>query len=304
MLDLGNLEVKALAIATPIVDTADLSLIKLDWSQAVVSLSRFAYQRQVNSGMVLESPLSKFLVRLLDWRASGLLALLAQSQPLNALNSFADLSPEVIQQFVHLLWATGFLTTKPEPQSLQLWEFHNLVFHSRSRSGRHDYPLTHEERFTDLLPQFPTVKPPMSDKVVSLPRPNLAIITQGDLTLTEAIETRQSIREYDDTHPITIEHLGELLYRTARVKDIYKLNGSQLDCELTHRPYPNGGSLYELEIYPVVRHCEGLESGIYHYDPLNHQLEKFTDQNTQVDSLITHAYKINYSRLQNQWRTR
>ncbi|WP_019509125.1 PatA/PatG family cyanobactin maturation protease [Pleurocapsa sp. PCC 7319] len=299
MLDYGNLEVGTLAIAIPMVDTAELNAIAPDWSETAVSLSRFAYQRQYDGEMVLESPLSKFRIRLLDWRASGLLALLAQPQSIATLTAFADLSPEIIQQFLHLLWATQFLTTESEPRnevmpsglSLQVWEFHNLLFHSRSRSGRHDYPLTHGEQFTDLLPQISAVKPPMSDKVVPLPRPNLAIITQGDLTLTEAIETRQSIREYDDTHPITLEQLGELLYRTARVKDIYQLDESQLDCELTHRPYPNGGSLYELEIYPVVRHCEGLESGLYHYDPLNHQLEKLTDNNAHIDSLITHAYK-------------
>ena len=307
MLDYGNLKVGTLAIATPMVEVPELPEPEPDWSQAVVSLSRFAYQRQYEGAMVLESPLSKFRITLLDWRASALLTLLAQPQSLGTLNIFADLSPEIIQQFVHLLWTTNFLAAEPEPLSLQIWEFHNLLFHSRSRSGRHNYLTADIQKFIDKLPQFPVVKPPMSDKFVPLPRPNLQLVIQGDFTLTEAIETRKSIRDYDDTHPITLEQLSELLYRTARIKDIYKLEDKFADkgdkddkqefdldklreLEASNRPYPCGGSMYELEIYPVVRHCEGLRAGLYHYDPLNHQLEQIADNNSDVAALIKDSY--------------
>ncbi|MGB6295384.1 MAG: PatA/PatG family cyanobactin maturation protease [Rivularia sp. (in: cyanobacteria)] len=309
MLDYGNLKVGTLAIAAPMVEAAELnpSLLEPDWNQIAASLSRFAYQRQYEGAMVLESPLSKFRITLLDWRASALLTLLAQPQSLGTLNIFADLSPEIIQQFVHLLWTTNFLTAEPEPLSLQVWEFHNLLFHSRSRSGRHDYDTADIKKFIDKLPQFPVVKPPMSDKILPLPRPNLQLVIQGDFTLTEAIETRKSIRDYDDTHPITLEQLSELLYRTARVKDIYKLEDKfgdkgdkddkqefdldkLRDLEASNRPYPCGGSMYELEIYPVVRHCEGLAAGLYHYDPLNHQLEQIADNNSDVAALIKDSH--------------
>lgn len=294
----GNLKVENLAIAIPMVEAAELNpnLLEPDWNQIAVSLSRFAYQHQYEGAMVLESPLSKFRITLLDWRASAILNLLAQPQSLGTLNTFPDLSPEIIQQFLHLLWTTNFLTTEPEPLSLQVWEFHNLLFHSRSRLGRHNYPTADIEKFIDKLPQFPVVKPPMSDKIVPLPRPNLHVVIQGDFTLTEAIEARKSIREYDDTHPITLEQLSELLYRTARVKEIYRLE-DKLDeveydfGEMSNRPYPCGGAMYELEIYPVVRHCEGLETGIYHYEPVNHQLEKIADNNSHVAALIKDAHR-------------
>ncbi len=32
------------------------------------------------------------------------------------------------------------------------------------------------------------------------------------------------------------------------------------------RPYPSGGSAYELELYLAVANCEGLARGFYHYD--------------------------------------
>ena len=283
-----------LAVAVPMVDSAELNLTQPHWTQTNITLSRFAYQHPYEGTMVLESPLSKFRVKLLDWRASAILAQLAQPKTLGTITPPPYLGPETAYQFLNLLWATGFLTTDPEIPSLQLWDFHNLLFHSRSRSGRHDYPVTdiNIEQWSD----FPVMKPPMSDKIVPLPRPNLGALMCNDATLTEAIETRKSVREHDDNHPITIEQLGELLYRTARVKQLLSAEewfgknwretlGFEADIdigELSRRPYPGGGAMYELEIYPVVRHCEGLSQGVYHYDPLNHQLEQIVESKDNI----------------------
>ncbi|MEG4959336.1 MULTISPECIES: PatA/PatG family cyanobactin maturation protease [unclassified Microcoleus] len=275
-----------LAVAVPMVESAELNLTEPYWTQTRLGLSRFAYQHPYEGTMVLESPLSKFRVKLLDWRASALLAQLAQPQTLATLTPPPYLGPETAYQFLKLLWAAGFLTADREPPSLQLWDFHNLLFHSRSRNGRHDYPALDND--IDQWSDFPVVKPPMSDRIVPLPRPNLGALMYNDATLTEAIEARKSVRQFDDNHPISIEQLSELLYRTARVKEllgIEELLGKnwreQLDFkadidygELSRRSYPNGGAMYELEIYPVVRRCEGLDTGLYHYDPLNHQLEQ------------------------------
>jgi len=293
-----------LAVAIPMVDSAELNLTEPYWTQTRLSLSRFAYQHPYEGTMVLESPLSKFRVKLLDWRASAILAQLAQPQTLGSLTPPPYLGAETAYQFLNLLWATGFLTADPEPPSLQLWDFHNLLFHSRSRFGRHDYlPVDHDiEQWSD----FPVVKPPMSDEIVPLPRPNLGALMYNDATLTEAIETRKSVRQYDDNHPITIEQLGELLYRTARIKELLsaedwfgKNRREQLSFEadidygeLSRRPYPGGGAMYELEIYPVVRLCEGLSQGVYHYDPLNHQLEQIilTEDVTEDNFLALSGY--------------
>ena len=211
-----NYAVLPLAVAIPMVKSAELNVSEPHWTQTGVMLSRFAYQHPYEGTMVLESPLSKFRVKLLDWRASAILAQLAQSQTLATLTPPPHLGPETAFQFLNLLWAAGFLAVDPEPPSLQLWDFHNLLFHSRSRLGRHDYPPYKKclEQWSD----FPVVKPPMSDQIVPLPRPNLGALMCNDATLTEAIETRKSVREYDENHPISIVQLGELLYRTARLK--------------------------------------------------------------------------------------
>ncbi|NED65455.1 dehydrogenase SagB, partial [Streptomyces sp. SID10244] len=42
--------------------------------------------------------------------------------------------------------------------------------------------------------------------------------------------------------------------------------------ELPSRPFPSGGSLYELEVYAVVRIADGIAAGMYHYDSFEHVL--------------------------------
>ncbi|MFO7032058.1 thiazoline oxidase [Limnospira fusiformis CCALA 023] len=292
-----------LAIAEPMVESAELDLNSPHWTQAKVSLSRFAYQRSHAGGMVLESPLSKFRVKLLDWRSSAILAQLAQPQPLGWVTPPPQIGAETAYQFLNLLWATGFLTVETEAPELKLWEFHNLLFHSRCRQGRHDYPTGDIAASLDIWDEFPVVKPPMSGHIVPLPQLSIDAIRQRDKTLTTAIEKRASIREYDENHPITVEQLGELLYRTARVKEIYTQDAEQTEMikaeygedfewgEISRRPYPCGGAMYELEIYLAVRRCAGVKPGLYHYDPLNHQLAQIDAADADIQALLKDAHQ-------------
>ncbi|WP_287274448.1 MULTISPECIES: hypothetical protein [unclassified Okeania] len=45
-----------------------------------------------------------------------------------------------------------------------------------------------------------------------------------------------------------------------------------------------------MEIYPVVNRCQGLEAGVYHYQPLEHCLYQISDWNSDVEELIEDAY--------------
>ncbi len=84
------------------------------------------------------------------------------------------------------------------------------------------------------------------------------------------------MRDFDDQQPITLAELAQLLDSTARVRSSWK---SGLDfgeggpeIEYAARPYPSGGSAYELELYLTVANCEGLARGFYHYDAGSHAL--------------------------------
>jgi SagB-type dehydrogenase family enzyme len=77
-----------------------------------------------------------------------------------------------------------------------------------------------------------------------------------------------------------------LLYRSARVKNLIN---SELG-EYSNRPYPAGGGLYELELYPVINTSEGIDSGLYHYNPLAHQLCQLSERTKDVEALLKDAW--------------
>nr|WP_287274450.1 MULTISPECIES: hypothetical protein [unclassified Okeania] len=145
---------------------------------------------------------------------------MSQPQTASSLSTdIPDITEEIAQKFLALLMATQMLSPETEPTPLMYWEFHDLLFHSRSRLGRHNNPSGGTMRFFGKTEHLPIVKPPMSDKVIKLVQPNLEYLSQIDIPLTKALELRQSIREYDEK-PIRVQQLEKLLYCCARIKKI------------------------------------------------------------------------------------
>ncbi|MFB2923763.1 SagB family peptide dehydrogenase [Aerosakkonema funiforme] len=281
-----------LATAIAIAENYEFVVPAFDEEQPLM-LSRFAFLRQEKQQFVLESPLSQAKVILLDWRATALIGKLAEVDSPFSFLTFADglIDAEIARSFVQLLVATKMIQLAPESKALAEWQFHNLLFHRQTRLQRLDEPPKSK------IPQFEDsershfVKSPMSDLVISLDKPKLEALAKTDISLTQAIESRQSIREYGD-QPITLHQLGEFLYRCARVKEVYTFEEDLMNVgEVTKRPYPCGGALYELEIYPVINRCQGLDSGVYHYQPLAHRLHQLTELNPDVEALLYNAWK-------------
>lgn len=278
-----------LAKAIPMVGNYQLDRDEIDWQNATFSLSRFAYLHDIDGAMCLESPLSKSKIILLDWRSSALIAKLLRSPTMTELIAdIPDLTEAIARQFVALLLATQMLEIKTEQSPLVFWEFHDLLFHSRSRNGRHDLPMGGTYPFKKEIAALPVVKPLMGDIAIALHRPNIEALEQTDLPFTRVLEQRRSVRQYDEDNPITLKQLGELLYRCARVKEISETELVQLSC----RPYPGGGAIYELELYPVVRRCEGLNSGIYQYHPLDHVLCPISQWTPEAEALVLEAWFV------------
>ena len=170
------------------------------------------------------------------------------------------------------------------------WDFHDLLLHSRSRFGRHSEPFGATFRRAATTSPLPAVRPSTGIGAVALEVPDLAQVADADPPLTRAIEERSSVRAYGD-RPITVRQLGEFLYRVARVRATGSLRipGCEQRMEVTSRPYPTGGTCYELEVYPVVDRCESLARGMYHYDPQGHRLELVRPHDEAVESLLRYA---------------
>ena len=217
-----------------------------------VVLSRFAYLRAEGGAVVVETARASLRVTLHDPAAAATLAALAAPAPSDG-------------PLVRLLVRAGIAVAPDEEdeRALAQWAFADLVFHARSRVGRHlgGYGGTFrgEGRFEPL----PGVRPPYEP---SLPLPAPAGL--GGPPFFEVLEERRSIREHDDERPIPVEELGAFLHHVARLRGLWN-DGRE---DVVSRPYPAGGSLHELELYPLVNLCAGIEPGLYHYDGRRHAL--------------------------------
>jgi SagB-type dehydrogenase family enzyme len=262
--------------------------------QKSFALSRFAYLHREDGRLALESPLSHGKITLHDWRGAALIGELAEARDLPSLcELFQELPPEAVELFLGMLLGAGFLCEAKvedpgpgESRPLLQWDFHDLLFHARSRLGRHSNRLGGTYRFHGKIDPLPAVKPPMSEKVIDLFKPDIEKLEEGDYPFTLVLEYRRSIREYAD-RPITDRQLGEFLYRAARVKEMIS---SEIQ-DVSRRPYPGGGAIYELELYPTIHSCENIPPGFYHYCPKNHRLEVICGCNEATDALLQDAIR-------------
>jgi SagB-type dehydrogenase family enzyme len=98
---------------------------------------------------------------------------------------------------------------------------------------------------------------------VHLPDPEVLTMPIG-----VALAERASCRQFG-SQPLTAKQLSPLL------KAAYGVYG-EASAGNTHqreRPVPSAGGRYPLEIYLLLWNVEGIRSGTYHYEPLQHTLE-------------------------------
>lgn len=262
-------------------------------------LSRFAYSRCLNNKTVIETPLQPVRLELSGWQGPALWGLLARPVAYPELcAALPGSEPAIVKLLLQLFSAAGVIQaadeadgTIPEERDIILrqWEFHDLLFHARVRGGRHDQPIGATFRFWPEIAPLPACKPAMAGEVIALVRPDLDRLREEDYPFTLVLEERRSIRDYA-AESITLEQIGEFLYRTARVKAVRSANPEQgMMYEASARPYPGGGACHELEIYLTVGDCGGLDPGLYYYDPLGHSLTKLSQANRFTGLILKQA---------------
>ncbi len=264
-------------------------------------LSRFAYLRREHDEIVLESPLSHSRVILHDSRAAALVHALAKPRTLEDLGlEVGDISPRATAVVATLFLNCGMLlelnadgrTEEDENAILQCWEFHDLLFHARSRAGVDDSAVGGTYRLAGRLDPLPALKAIEPSECLELYHPDLNRLQVEDPPFAWVQEARRSLREYA-TKPITNQQLGEFLYRVARVKEYKKVEVATpygpAPLNIASRPYPSGGALYELELYAAIHDCESATPGLHYYDPLHHRLCRLSGRTPEVEKLLAHA---------------
>jgi SagB-type dehydrogenase family enzyme len=99
-------------------------------------------------------------------------------------------------------------------------------------------------------------------------------------TLADALARRRSSRAFG-AYPVSWRDLASLLYAA------YGVTASPEGTPQRFRTAPSGGALYPLELYVLARRVDGLDPGMYHFDPLEHALESLPSGTSPVGASLT-----------------
>jgi SagB-type dehydrogenase family enzyme len=271
-------------------------LPKLAASDRLV-LSRFCYLRRRGDEMILESPRSGALFRIRDPRVATALATLAMPHSVSKLRRLDKYPGDPLLAL--LLDCEMLFKVEPSSEGLRdsegdaklvLWDFHDLLFHTHSTEGRQANPLGGVYPYAGIMPPPAAVRERWPGKAIDLGKPGSAPM-DAPSPFSALMQARHSIRDFDDGRPITLPELSHFLDRTARIqaKWQHQLEGGGPVIDYTTRPYPAGGSSYELELYLTVNHCEGLARGFYHYDADRHSLVPIAAATNDIENQLASA---------------
>nr|WP_249127790.1 SagB family peptide dehydrogenase [Bradyrhizobium lablabi] len=262
-----------------------------------IVLSRFAYLRRRGNEMVLESPRAGALFRIGDPAIAATLATLSRPQKISTLRrQSASLNLDLLgllldSRILLKLDAKGGDGLRPNEGDgdLVLWDFHDLMFHTRSTEGRHANLLGGTYANASAVAPLPAVRPHWPGKKIDLGKFSAR---EPISPFANLLRERHSIRDFDDEHPLTLAELAQFLETSARVLSEWRSEANfdgGPEVAYSTRPYPAAGSAYELELYLAVSNCEGLVRGFYHYDAGGHALTEIDASPQQLQALSTAA---------------
>ncbi|MGO9135907.1 MAG: SagB family peptide dehydrogenase [Methylovirgula sp.] len=270
------------------------------WPQApqlstadILVLSRFAYMRRRGDDLVLESPRAGALFKICDPKIAAMLVTLSAPQSIKQLRRQEGFPGDALLallldcEILFKVDPTGDgLRLSEGDQKLVLWDFHDLLFHTRSTEGRHANPLGGVYPFTGIVPPLPAIRPRWPGKKIDL-RKAQAGHAEALSPLAKLLRDRHSTRNFDDRQPITLAELAQYLDATARILSTSKAQPGLDDGGHAVKPYPSAGASYELELYLAVDKCAGLARGFYHYDAGTHALVPIGVAASDLDAVLT-----------------
>lgn len=229
----------------------------LPWPSAPkgrVALSRFALLRRDGEAWVMESGRSTYRLHLSDEALTALWHELSGNGRDESLLS--------------LVGVAGMLDA--DDGAAPLWEFHDRYFASHATTDMQPAGATF--RFAAQIEPEPFEDVAVNDsETVSLPAPPLDDPGPG---LWSTIEARRSLRDFSD-QPVTLDELGTLLWFTLRRQQaLLRDPADPHSYDRILRPVPSAGATHAIDVWLDCRLVDGLDSGMWRYDPTLHALQR------------------------------
>ena len=173
--------------------------------------------------------------------------------------------------------------------NLQRWSREDLCLHHRSRDGWTDGTLGATFPGAVRGPAPPLLHQDTGLDAVRLPRPEPDAPEPGFFSV---LEQRRSHRR-PGRQPVKLQQLGQLLWASLRIREVFPAKPRDHSYEGSYegatRPVAGGGGMQEIDTYLVIQRCDGVASGVYRYDPQEHQLLRLDGLNGACEQLLRNA---------------
>jgi SagB-type dehydrogenase family enzyme len=134
-----------------------------------------------------------------------------------------------------------------------------------------DMPL---KEMMKLLPTTPS--PPQFKAIRSVDAVALPTFERDKDTFFDTLHARRTHREFGKGK-MSLESISKLLQTTWGVQGYFD---TDVFGKLPYKTSPSGGSRHPGEVYLMALKVEGLDSGLYHYQPQSNRLEKLPGKAT------------------------
>ncbi|MEM8561623.1 MAG: SagB family peptide dehydrogenase [Pseudomonadota bacterium] len=274
---------RELLVLVPHRQSFELNTIKAP-ARSTLSLSRFAYIRRTQRGLILASPEADCTLVVVDPSVWLFIHEIFGGKTQRQTNISGSYDLDCL---IDLLWQCGFLENSAEQETpaRASWEFHDLLFHNASRPGSVLWPVGGSFRFEHEFQSPPAIKPGFNGQRLALGVPDAATLSECSGKLFDIMENRRSFRNLSRDKPISVGQIAELLYRVARVIEVIKVPMQ----EEVVKVYPAGGAVHEIEFYLSVDHCDGLETGFYYYHAFDHALDRLDGADEAAAAIVKRA---------------
>lgn len=193
-----------------------------------------------------------------------------------------------------LLWRAGLLVPVSSEKSLEqeMWNPVDLLMVERANDSTADRRYGGTYRYQGVFPAPPLVERIHVDEIVELPDPDPDGWFLTDEPFGVVSERRRSVSAFRQDIAPSLRQVTNVLHRSARIQCRFH---DDKGVEVSHRPAAGGGALHELDLYVAVDRVDGLDQGLWRYNPADNVLERVRCSSDPA-ALIDEATKAVWSR--------
>lgn len=248
--------------------------------------SRFLYVSRVDNTWLIQSPLTSVSVSLHNKAALSAVHSLLNRGSTNHQTTEKKLNHASVLKSV--LYQYKFLTDSPcDIEEMPQWEFHDLLFHAKTRAGYHGSPIGATNRLVGLANLTPRNYAEQND-CITLPDP-ADTVRKCNQPFFDVVERRRSCRMFTK-ELLDIGKISALLFFTFREKVVYRDTSSDAlerdRVETSFRPIPTAGGLSSLRIYVYANRVKNVTKGLYYYDSQEHRLLRREFNDLERDKIV------------------